>query len=124
MLSDRHVMATIPAADLDRAQAWYSDKLGLVPAVSDEVGLIYRMPGGSEFLIYETPNAGQAPNTLMAFDSTNVVADVAELKQRGVVFEDYDLPGLKTENSIATIGDRKAAWFRDSEGNILALGEA
>lgn len=124
MLSDRRVIATIPAADMERAKAWYSEKLGLTPDTSDVTGFIYRLAGGSAFLLYPADSAGQAPNTLMAFESTNVMADVAELKDKGVRFEEYDLPELKTENSIATIGDRKAAWFRDCEGNILAIGEA
>jgi catechol 2,3-dioxygenase-like lactoylglutathione lyase family enzyme len=123
MLSNRRAMATIPAADMERAKAWYSDKLGLTPAMSEEAGLIYRLGGGSGFLLYPTPSAGQAPNTLMAFESTDVAADVAALKGKGVKFEEYDLPELKTENSIATIGSRKAAWFRDCEGNILAIGD-
>lgn len=123
MLSNRRAMATIPAADMERAKAWYSDKLGLKPDMSEEAGLIYRLGGGSGFLLYPSPNAGQAPNTLMVFESTDVAADVAALKGRGVKFEEYDLPELKTENSIAAIGSRKAAWFRDSEGNILAVGD-
>jgi hypothetical protein len=97
--------------------------LGLTPAVSEEAGLIYRLGGGTGFLLYPAPSAGQAPNTLMAFESTDVAADVAALKGKGVTFEEYDLPELKTENSIARIGSRKAAWFRDCEGNILAIGD-
>ncbi|HEY4199803.1 MAG TPA: VOC family protein [Devosiaceae bacterium] len=123
MLSDRRAMATIPAADMERARTWYSEKLGLNPDSSDVAGLIYRLGGGTGFLLYPATSAGQAPNTLMAFESTDVAADVAALKKRGVRFEDYDLPELKTENSIAVIGDSRAAWFKDSEGNILAIGE-
>jgi hypothetical protein len=88
------------------------------------MGLIYDLGGGTGFLLYPTPNAGQAPNTLMTFSSTDVRGDVAQLRDRGVVFEDYDLPGLKTENGIATLGGRAGAWFKDSEGNILAIGDA
>ncbi|HTJ58614.1 MAG TPA: VOC family protein [Devosiaceae bacterium] len=124
MLSGHHVFATIPAADLERARTWYEEKLGLKPArEQEEEGLIYELADGSAFLLYSTTNAGQAPNTLATFDSNDVPSDVAALKQRGVKFEDYDLPGLKTENSIASIGGLKAAWFKDSEGNILAIGE-
>jgi len=123
MLSNRRAMATIPAADIGRAKAWYSEKLGLVPEMSDDTGLLYRLGGGSGFLLYPTPNAGQAPNTLMTFESSDVAADVAALKGKGVMFEEYDLPELKTVNSIASLGGRKAAWFKDSEGNILAVGD-
>jgi catechol 2,3-dioxygenase-like lactoylglutathione lyase family enzyme len=124
MLSDRRVYATIPAADLGRAQRWYEEKLGLKPGGNEPMGAIYMLGAGTGFLLYPTPSAGQAPNTLATFSSTDVPADVAALRKRGVVFEEYDFPGLKTENGIAQIGPRKAAWFKDSEGNILAIGDS
>ncbi len=123
MLSNRRAYATIPAADLSRARKWYEDKLGLKPSVADEMGLVYRIGEGSGFLLYPTAAAGQAPNTLMAFNSTDVPGDIAALRGRGVVFEEYDFPGLKTVDGIAAIGGRDSAWFKDSEGNILAIGE-
>jgi catechol 2,3-dioxygenase-like lactoylglutathione lyase family enzyme len=122
MLSDRMVYPTIPAADLARAQKWYEDKLGLKPRATEPMGSIYDMGEGTGFLLYPTPNAGQAPNTLMTFASTDVRADVTALRKRGVVFEEYDFPGLKTVDGIARIGERDGAWFKDSEGNILAIG--
>lgn len=123
MLGDRQVYPTIPATDLGRAKAWYEAKLGLKPRAEETMGAIYEVGGGTGFLLYPTGSAGQAPNTLMTFSSTDVAADVAALRARGVVFEEYDFPGLKTENGVALIGDRHAAWFKDSEGNILALGD-
>ena len=122
MLSDRRVYSTIPAADLARAQKWYEDKLGLKPRASELMGSIYDMGEGTGFLLYPTPNAGQAPNTLMTFASTDVRGDVTALRKRGVIFEEYDFPGLKTEDGVARLGDRDGAWFKDSEGNILAIG--
>ena len=86
------------------------------------MGSIYDAGGGTGFLLYPTPNAGQAPNTLMTFSSKDVRADVIALRARGVVFEEYDFPGLKTVDGVARLGDRDGAWFKDSEGNILALG--
>lgn len=123
MLSGRRVYATIPAADLDRAKRWYEEKLGLTPRGDEPMGAIYDTGGGTGFLLYPTPNAGQAPNTLATFSSSDVPGDVAKLRARGVVFEEYDFPGLKTVDAIATFGDRRAAWFKDSEGNILAIGD-
>jgi catechol 2,3-dioxygenase-like lactoylglutathione lyase family enzyme len=123
MLADRRVYATIPAADLDRARRWYEEKLGLTPRTREEVGLIYELGEGTGFLLYPTSFAGSAANTLASFSSTDIEGDVAALEARGVVFEDYDLPGLRTENHIATFGARHGAWFKDSEGNILALGD-
>lgn len=123
MLTDHRAYATIPATNLARAKTWYKDKLGLMPFSEDENGAIYHVGGGTGFLLYPTPNAGKAPNTLMSFGSTDVEADVKDLKSHGVVFEDYDMPGLKTVNSIANMGMYHAAWFRDADGNILAIGD-
>ena len=123
MLSDRRAYATIPATDINRAKAWYKDKLGLTPAEERMTGTIYRLADGTGFSLYETQFAGKAPNTLLAFTSTDMKGDVRMLRGRGVVFEEYDFPGLKTEDGIATIGDFHGAWFKDSEGNILAIGD-
>ena len=122
MLSQRSVYPTIPASDLSRAQRWYEEKLGLKPRTVEPMGAIYNAGSGTGFLLYPTPNAGQAPNTLMTFFSSDVRADVIALRARGVVFEEYDFPGLKTVDGVAKLGDRDGAWFRDSEGNILAIG--
>jgi catechol 2,3-dioxygenase-like lactoylglutathione lyase family enzyme len=124
MLATRHIYPTIPAADIARAERWYEEKLGLTPVTRDETGLIYDLDGGSGFLLYPTPNAGKSPNTVATFNSNDVAIDVTELRARGVVFEEYDLPGLKTVDAIASFGNRKAAWFKDSEGNILAIGDS
>ena len=123
MLTDSRAYATIPAADMDRAKTWYRDKLGLTPAMEDEAGYMYRVGGGTSFLLYPTPNAGKAPNTLLSFATDDVEAEVEDLRRHGVKFEEYDMPGLKTVNGIATIGKVHAAWFKDSEGNILAVGD-
>ncbi len=122
MLGNHRVFATIPATDMARAKAWYEQKLGLKPSQEMPAGAMYQLGGGTAFLLYPTEFAGKAPNTLMGFELKDVEGDVAALKKRGVVFEEYDMPGLKTVNSVATIGSLKGAWFRDSEGNILSLG--
>ena len=122
-LKDHSVHATIPAADMDRAKAWYSEKLGLTPAREVVGGSIFEVGGGSRFLLYPTANAGQALNTLMTFAAKDLEADVQAMRDNGVVFEDYDFPGLKTEDGIAHIGASVVAWFKDSEGNILAISD-
>lgn len=124
MLSDRRVYATIPANNLERAKRWYEEKLGLKPRTEEAMGAIYDLGEGTGFLLYPTPNAGKAPNTLATFSSKDVAADVKALRALGVVFEEYDFPGLKTKDGVATIGDRKAAWFKDIDGNILAIGDS
>lgn len=122
-LNTHHAYATIPASDLMRAKDWYKDKLGLTPSTEDPFGLFYRLGDGSAFMLYPTPNAGKAPNTLMSFSSDDLKSDVRDLRGRGVVFEEYDMPGLKTVDGIAEMGQMHAAWFKDSEGNILAIGD-
>ncbi len=121
MLAETRVIPTIPASDLERARRWYEEKLGLKPAAEAPFGLTYRQAGGTLFILYPTENAGKAPNTLMGFTTSDVEGEVAALKKKGVKFEEYDLPGLKTVDSIATLGTMKGAWFKDSEGNILGV---
>jgi catechol 2,3-dioxygenase-like lactoylglutathione lyase family enzyme len=120
MLSELEIHATIPAKDINRARQFYEQKLGLPPAEETPGGLVYRNKG-TWFLLYPTPYAGTAQHTLMGWEATEIEREVAELKARGVVFEEYDSPNLKTVNSIATIGPNRSAWFKDSEGNILGL---
>lgn len=123
MLKDQPVGAVLPAADLARARGFYRDKLGLEPDNPDaKDNLMYTCGAGSRFLLYQTPNAGSAKNTQMGWMVSDVPATVAELRAAGVVFEEYDFPGLKTEHGIATLPDGStAAWFLDSEGNILNI---
>ncbi len=123
MLKDKQVGAVLPAADITRARNFYRDKLGLEPDNADaEDNLQYKCGGGSAFLLYQTPNAGSAKNTQIGWMVDDLAGAVAELRANGVVFEEYDFPGLKTENGIATTPDgSSAAWFLDTEGNILTL---
>jgi catechol 2,3-dioxygenase-like lactoylglutathione lyase family enzyme len=125
MITAKRVDATIPVADLDRAVRWYKDKLGLEPTRQDQdMGAVYRFADGTGFMLYPTAtNAGKAPNTLMGFEVPDVVAEVAALRKAGVVFENYDMPGLTTVDGIATFGDMHGAWFKDADGNILALSD-
>jgi catechol 2,3-dioxygenase-like lactoylglutathione lyase family enzyme len=123
MLKDQQVSAVLPAADLARARDFYRDKLGLEPENSDAGdNLWYKCGSGTGFLLYQTPNAGSAKNTQMGWAVDDVAAAVSELRGKGITFEDYDFPGLKTEDGIATDPDgSRAAWFLDTEGNILSL---
>jgi catechol 2,3-dioxygenase-like lactoylglutathione lyase family enzyme len=123
LLSDHRAYPTIPASNMQRAKAWYKDKLGLEPAEEHPTGTIYRLADGTGFQLYQTQYAGTAKNTLMFFTSDNVQRDMKELREHGVRFEDYDMPGLKTENGMATMEGYHGAWFKDSEGNILAIGD-
>ncbi|HCO02029.1 MAG TPA: glyoxalase [Actinobacteria bacterium] len=119
-LENYPVHSTVPAADLERAKAFYADKLGLEPK-DEQPGGIWYEAGGIRFLLYPTPSAGTAQNTAIGFAVDDIEKVVAELKDRGVVFEEYDFPGLKTVDSIADTGPIRAAWFKDSEGNIIGV---
>jgi predicted enzyme related to lactoylglutathione lyase len=125
MLDKATVTANIPAADLARARAFYADKLGLAPAQEMEgVMLLYRTGGGSTFSVYQTEFAGQAGHTIAQWHVSDVDATVRELKDKGVSFEHYDLPGVEWDDDVASMGGMgKAAWFKDSESNILCIDD-
>jgi predicted enzyme related to lactoylglutathione lyase len=125
MLSTSRVEANIPAGDLARARDFYADKLGLTP-VRDLMGvtLVYETSGGTRFNVYETAFAGQAGHTIAQFHVDDLDAEVHDLQAKGVAFEVYDLPGVGWDGVIASIeGLGRAAWFRDSEGNILCVDQ-
>jgi catechol 2,3-dioxygenase-like lactoylglutathione lyase family enzyme len=123
MLSECPVHTALPATDLERAKRFYADKLGLTPESEGPDGHFYRCGGGARFLVFPSRGTASGTHTQMTWNTTAIEATVAELKARGVVFEDYDTPEVKTINSVATLGQSKGAWFKDSEGNMLALGQ-
>ncbi len=120
MLSDLKIHPTIPAADMERAKKFYKEKLELEPKSEHPGGLIYET-GGVEFLLFPSKNAGSNPSTYAGWRTDDIEATIKELKDRGVVFEEYDTPSYKTVNSVATFGKTKSAWFKDSEGNTLGI---
>jgi catechol 2,3-dioxygenase-like lactoylglutathione lyase family enzyme len=120
MLKDCRVYTTLPVTDFDRARAFYKEKLGLT-ATGPQRDL-FECGGGTAFII---SSMGSKPggHTQMSFEVSDVAKVVKELKTKGVVFEEYDYPTLKTVDSIATRPDFKAAWFKDSEGNMIGIGQ-
>jgi catechol 2,3-dioxygenase-like lactoylglutathione lyase family enzyme len=122
MLANSTIRAVIAATDLDRAQRWYAEKLDLRPLRQEAQGLLYQL-GSSQFFLYQTPTAGTAQNTVAEFEVADIEAEMADLRRRGVIFEEYDYPDFKTVNGIAMLGSDRAAWFKDSEGNYLALAQ-
>lgn len=119
MLKELHTV--LPAADLDRARAFYHDKLDIDPDEEVEGMLFYHVGPESAFEIYETSNAGSAKNTQMNWMTDDLDAEMKRLRDHGVMFEDYDVPGLKTKNGVATMDGGKSAWFRDTEGNFICI---
>jgi catechol 2,3-dioxygenase-like lactoylglutathione lyase family enzyme len=130
MLENGHVATRIPVQDMERARTFYADKLGLQPVEERPGGLLYRCASGV-FALYQSAGASPGTFTQMAFEVDDVAGIVAELRRRGVVFEEVDLPGLKTIDGLAEVAGNypskgsgeKAAWFRDSEGNMLGIGQ-
>lgn len=123
-LKQYQVAGMIPAADMERATKFYTETLGLeVDPSGGEGATVLRSADGTSIAIYQTPSAGKAAHTLAAWNVGDVKAAVEELKGKGVTFEEYDMPelGIKTVEGIATLPVGTAAWFRDSEGNILGL---
>ncbi|MCX5329184.1 MULTISPECIES: VOC family protein [unclassified Streptomyces] len=131
MLARGRVATRLPAQDLERARRFYAEKLGLEPVDERPGGLLYRC-SGTDFALFASTGASAGTFTQMGWEVDDIEAVVTELKRRGVVFEDVDVPGLRTKDSIADVegnypskgarGER-AAWFRDSEGNLLGVGE-
>jgi predicted enzyme related to lactoylglutathione lyase len=124
MLQKSPMYAYIPANDLARARKFYEEKVGLKPKEEVAGGVTYEFGKGTACFLYPTPNAGTSKASQAFWQVEDVEREVRELKARGVKFVDYDMPGMKTENGIATAGGARSAWFKDSEGNILALIQA
>ena len=122
MLRAAPIRAYIPVSDLSRARNFYEKTLGLTPKEEYAGGVIYEC-GGAEVFMYPTKNAGTSKASQAYWQVNDVEAEVAELKARGVVFEEYDMPGIRMKDSIATGGGAKTAWFKDTEGNTLAVSQ-
>jgi predicted enzyme related to lactoylglutathione lyase len=121
MLQKSPMYSYIPASDVARARRFYEEKLGFKPGGEVAGGVHYEFANGTGCFLYPTPNAGTSKASQAFWQVDDIEAEVAELKARGVVFEEYDYPNMKTVNSIAVGGGAKAAWFKDTEGNIMAL---
>lgn len=120
------IAVTLPAADLDRAKAWYTKILGLEPVEIEPMGEIWYELGGSRFMVYESQFAGTNQATAAGLLVDDVESTVASLTERGAVLEEYDFgEDFRTVNGIMTLPDgRQAAWIKDSEGNILGLSSS
>lgn len=114
--------AVLPASDLGRAKQWWHDVLGRDPMYEDAEGesLFYDI-GGTVLMVYRSDYAATAKNTAFNLMTDDLDRDMTALRTHGVVFHDYDLPGLKTVDGVAEMGEERGAWFSDSEGNIIAI---
>lgn len=122
MLTKLEIHAALPVQDLDRAKKFYAEKLGFTPISETPAGVDYQCKN-SWFSLYPSQGGSTGEFTQAGWRTDNIEGKVAELKSRGVIFEEYDLPKFKTVNSIVTIGPIRAAYFKDSEGNLLGLAQ-
>ena len=122
-LQGSEVCAMLPVKDMARARRFYEDALGLEPLGERPDGKFQYRSNGAVLALFPKPEGTRAEHTAISFRVDDIGAAVSSLAGRGVVFDDYDLPGLKTVEHVCVLGSEKAAWFRDPEGNILCLHE-
>lgn len=122
-LGTSQVTCMLPVKDLDRARTFYEHALGLPPVGAKPDGKFVYRCGGTELALFPKAEGTKAEHTALSFRVADIAAAVADLEARGVRFADYDLPGLKTVDHVCVLGAEKAAWFEDTEGNILCLHE-
>ena len=123
MLSHSAVTTMLPVIDMVRARAFYEECLGLQPGALRPDGKFVYQVGGSALALFPKPGGTKAEHTAISFQVPDIAASIEALKNRGVLFEDYDFPDFKTVNHVCVLGSEKAAWFKDTEGNYLCLHE-
>jgi catechol 2,3-dioxygenase-like lactoylglutathione lyase family enzyme len=131
MLKNGRVATRLPVRDLQKARSFYAERLGLEPAEERPGGLLYRC-GGTEFALFESAGASSGTHTQMGWSVDDIEATVADLRDRGLEFEDVEMPGIEVEDGIAVIpgnypskgSGERAVWFRDLDGNVLGIGQS
>ena len=122
-LSSCQMTVLLPVKDIDRARDFYETRLALAAGVEKPDGKVVYRCGGTEIALFPRDGGTRAEHTAISFRVENIRTAITALEARGVVFADYDLPGLKTVEHVCVLGSEKAAWFSDPEGNILCLHE-
>lgn len=121
-LTRRSVAMMMPVTDVDRSRTFYSESLGLeCTGTNDEGSAIYALEGGSTLVLLPRPDSTPSESTALSFEVDDIHAEISDLKGRGVVFEDYDLPDFSTVDHVCVLGAEMAAWFKDPDGNVLCL---
>jgi catechol 2,3-dioxygenase-like lactoylglutathione lyase family enzyme len=121
MLTRSRITTIMPVVDLDRAREFYEKRLGLAPIGRKADGAFEVHANGGVIALSPRSEPSRNPYTALSFEVSDVVAEVKELTRNGVVFEDYDLPGLRTVDKVCVLGSERAAWFKDPDGNILCI---
>lgn len=127
MLTNSKLYAVLSTTDIERAKKFYGETLGLKPKTQEgapEDHIMFEAGNGAGLLVYLRSDPPKAENTVAGFDVANLEEEMAELRSKGVTFEEYDFPGLKTENGVASMGNMKSSWFKDPDGNIISLNQA
>jgi len=123
MLKIKDAQAAIPAQDIKRARQFYEQKLGLVPGEVQPDGGVQYAAGNTHFLVFPSRGKASGDHTQLGLDVDDINAAVTELKSKGVTIEEYDYPDFKTKGGIVDMGESKGAWFKDSEGNLIAVNQ-
>jgi catechol 2,3-dioxygenase-like lactoylglutathione lyase family enzyme len=123
MLTRCKATTMLPVTDVPRAREFYEKKLGLTPKETLPNGEVIYETDGSSVAIYPRSTPPKSDHTELSFEVRDLEAEMRELRARGVRFEEYDLPGLRTEDGLCRMGTEKAAWMKDPDGNILCLHE-
>ena len=121
MLSQARTHAALPVADLDRARGFYEGTLGLAPLEVTPAGAQYETGEGTRFLVFPSSGRSSGTHTQIGFVVSDIEAEVADLKRRGVTFEAYEMPGFDRSTSISTLTAGRSAWFKDLDGNLLGI---
>lgn len=122
MLSDCRAVAMLPVQDMDTARNFYENTLGLKISREDDGGLLFECGSGTHVLVYQSFGASDAAFTQVGWSCQNFDGEMADLRGRGITFEQYDLPGLKTDaDGVATMEGERVAWFKDPAGNLLSI---
>lgn len=121
MLKSSKAIAMLPVVDMDRARTFYEKTLGLSAARVPPNGEARYEADGHGFALYRRATPTRADHTALSFEVADIASEMKALRSKGVRFEEYDLPGLKTHDGVCVLGGERAAWFRDPEGNILCI---
>lgn len=121
MLTESMITTMLPVTDSERAGHFYADSLGLKQTGKGDDGTLYFAAGAGSIGLRLMPSGAQSENTALSFEVGDIKSEIASLESHGVRFQDFDMEGLKTVDHIAEMGHERAAWFNDSEGNVLCL---
>jgi catechol 2,3-dioxygenase-like lactoylglutathione lyase family enzyme len=121
VLNEFRIHPTLPAVDLERAKAFYRDTLGFVVETENPIATMFSSAGGTRFTVFATSNPNRGGHTQAGWEVQDIETVVRDLKEKGVVFEEYDYPTLRTNNGVADTPAGRSAWFKDTEGNLLGL---